>query len=195
MLRSLAAISAFAALAGCQNPPVSSRQNPAPDAPAVAPGPGPYEYTCDAPSGEFDNQKVNATSERIVVKGTFQFDEIRSDVKWASVASISVPGIQASTGFELMAIVKRNDKRIQFQAATFQSGPGKATSIVPLASSDVTRNPIAFEITMKADGTTSVALGTYGYVVPTKAYKAKGEALSCSTARVIFHNVVVASAP
>jgi hypothetical protein len=154
-------------------------------------GPGPYAFDCDAPAGKADSRNIRLPSGALRVTGLLQILTARKDVAYNASAGIELvaPALGAAAALQLLV---RNDdpSKVVIAFGTASAQPeDNAFASIPFAS-----EPTPFALTVDRSGAISASFGGVASPQPLRFSGATYLAIGCSTARVRFSNVTVASA-
>jgi hypothetical protein len=181
---------ALALLAGCQTPTVVRGTVVAAKDVAVASGPGPYDFDCDAPGQQFVQFLARAPSDRVTVKGYFHFEQSHWGTEWAPFAYIALRDANSSRAVMLEADVGGEFKRVDIYTEVPRSGHSKQL----LVMTPLTYREIPFRLTMNSDGTVLESVGNDGVTVTPGSFSAASIQIACLTAHVKFRDVTVIAA-
>lgn|SRR6185437_5188474 len=153
-------------------------------------GPGPYSFDCDAPAGNADSRNVRIPGGSLRVTGLLQILTARKDVNYNASAGIELVAPARSAAAALQLLVRYVDPSkvlVAFGTASLQPENNVFTSI------PFTSKAIPFALTVDRSGTISGSFGGVASPQPLRFSGATYLAIGCSTARVRFSNVTVAS--
>ena len=191
MIRMSVFATSLALLAGCQTPTVVRGTAVEPKDVAVAQGPGPYNFDCDAPGQQFVQFLARAPTDRVTVKGYFHFEQSHWGTEWAPSTYIALRDARSSRAVMLEADVGGEFKRVDI----YTEVPGSGHTKQLLVMTPLTYREIPFRLTMNADGTVLESVGTDGVTLNPGKFSASSIQIACLTAHVKFRDVTVAAAP
>jgi len=174
---------------------VTACSTTAPSSPAAAnapaidylPGPGPYDFDCDAPTGTDRQASIRLPNGPWRARGQLQFLTTRDDPRWEPTVLIHVLD---SKSYDVLLVlwVYRGDHAVRMVFAT-------AETLLPddyvMGSMRLTSAQVPFELVIDPAGKISASVGGVAMPVSLKIAGSSRLMLQCSTARVRFSNVTL----
>jgi hypothetical protein len=153
----------------------------------VTPGPGPYNFDCDARPGYFSDMNALLPGNRVQVTGFIQVLSARKDAHWVATGIVGLAGANQLPKVGLVATVMPDSPKIVDLKIRGSGGP-KDQSVVgssPIAAS------IPFTLTLDDAGHLTVSAASAEASVPVEPFPVIRLNLSCSTAHIRFSNVTI----
>jgi hypothetical protein len=158
---------------------------------AVASGPGPYNFDCDAIGQQFVHFLAQAPAARVTVRGALHFEKRYYGTEWAPLAAVDLLDASSSLEVTLQAVVNGEFTRVEL----YTDVPKTTDSRKLLLMTPLTYRYIPFSITMNANGTVSESVGANTAILSAGPFSASRIELTCLTAHVKFRDITVTAAP